>query len=146
MNNYLLLIPIAIVLIFIIIIIVYLVKRSKANDEQPSSILGVNDVGVPSSADFSYGYEKEETVVMNPIDVDNESTNENNHFEQTNETPLADSNVSEEADDYNNAQSHVENGIKDDEIKVDTSTEENINSDVTNEDNNTENNNESEEL
>ena len=76
MNNYLLLLPIGIVIICIIAIIIYLINNSKKNKEETASILDVNDeVGVPSSSEFSYGYEKEETVVMNPV---NESSLEEN--------------------------------------------------------------------
>lgn len=67
MNNYVLLIPIAIVIICIIAIIIYLISKSKNDKEEATSILDVNEVGVPSSSDFSYGYEKEETVIMNPV-------------------------------------------------------------------------------
>ena len=83
MSKYIyLIIPIAVVLI--IILIVYFIKKSKKDNEIPTSILDVNDVGVSiDSSDFSYGYEKEETIVMKPVNeeenkeettkVDNES-------------------------------------------------------------------------
>lgn len=104
MNNNLLLIPIGIVLIFIIIIIIYLVKRSKKTDEQPTSILDVNEVGVPSSSDFSYGYEKEETVVMNPINANNDEggiVENDSILNQDSDMPVED----------NTVQDNIENNI-----------------------------------
>ena len=142
MDNYMLLIPIGVVLIFIIIIIIYLVKRSKNNDEQPSSILDVNEVGVPSSSDFSYGYEKEETVVMNPINVNNEeptdlkqteeSSTENN-FEDVVKTDIEDSIDSK---DTNMQEDSVQNDVVDNANEL---KDINVQEDV-------ENNNESEEM
>ena len=79
MNNYILLIPMVVLAIIIIAIIIYLIKKSKDKDETSTSILDVNEVGVPSSSEFSYGYEKEETVVMNPINeetISKENTEE----------------------------------------------------------------------
>lgn len=76
MSDYIILIPIAIVIVIIIGLIIYLVKNSKKTKEEPTSILDVNEVGVPSSSEFSYGYEKEETVVMNPINVENTEVKE----------------------------------------------------------------------
>ena len=72
MSNYILLIPIILIIIIIIVVAISLIKKSKESNETPSSILDVNEVGVPSSSEFSYGYEKEATVVMNPIDVEKE--------------------------------------------------------------------------
>lgn len=78
MNNYMLFIPIAIVVICIIAIIIYLINNSKKNKEETTSILDVNDeVGVSPGADFSYGYEKEETIVMNPLNQESEIKEEN---------------------------------------------------------------------
>ena len=68
MINISLLIPIAIISIIIIAIIIVLVANSRKNSEPEASILDVNEVGVSSeTSDFSYGYEKEETVVMDPV-------------------------------------------------------------------------------
>ena len=82
MNNYILLIPIAILAIIIIAIVIYLIKKSKDKEETSTSILDVNEVGVPSSLDFSYGYEKEETVVMNPINEETISQENNEEKER----------------------------------------------------------------
>lgn len=44
-------------------------------EEAPASILDVNETGVPNNSEdveFSYGYEKEATVVMNPVNPENE--------------------------------------------------------------------------
>lgn len=65
--NYIILIPVIIIAIIIIAFVIYLVTNSKKEKETPASILDVNEVGVPSSSEFSYGYEKEETIVMNPV-------------------------------------------------------------------------------
>ena len=66
MNN-IIFIPIIIIALIVIAFIIYLITNSKNNKEPSASILDVNEVGVPSSAEFSYGYEKEETIVMNPV-------------------------------------------------------------------------------
>lgn len=65
--NYIILIPVVIIALIIIAFVIYLVANSKKEKETPASILDVNEVGVPSSSEFSYGYEKEETIVMNPV-------------------------------------------------------------------------------
>ena len=55
-------------------------KYNVAAEEKKTSILDVDLNGVPDSDDrtFDYGYEKQDTVVMNPVDeeVKNESTEE----------------------------------------------------------------------
>ena len=55
-------------------------KYSEQPEEKKTSILDVDLNGVPDSDDrtFDYGYEKQDTVVMNPVDeeVKNESTEE----------------------------------------------------------------------
>lgn len=83
MNNPLVLIISAVVAILIIIIVVSLLKKSKKEDIDNSSILDVDVVGVPEVSDFSYGYEKEETVVMQP--VNQETTEEPKENENTEE-------------------------------------------------------------
>ena len=65
-----LLIPAIIIGAVIIIIIMVLIFNRRKNTESEASILDVNEVGVPSTLDandFSYGYEKEETIVMNAV-------------------------------------------------------------------------------
>ena len=66
MSDYILFIPIFIILIIVVILVICLRKNSKSNEES-TSILDVNSVGVPSSSEFSYGYEKEATIVMDPV-------------------------------------------------------------------------------
>ncbi len=59
-----------IVLILIISIIALISSNKNKESESEASILDIEEVGVPNSSetkDFSYGYEKEETIVMNPI-------------------------------------------------------------------------------
>lgn len=71
MNNIILIIiPIAIALILIIIGVV-VILGSKNKEAEPS-ILDVDMNGVSDDKDFSYGYEKEETVVMDPVEVPKE--------------------------------------------------------------------------
>lgn len=76
MSNILMIIPFAIIALLIIIVIIVLLKRSKKDDEIPASILDVDKVGVSDNNEFSYGYEKEETIVMQP--VSEEKTEEEN--------------------------------------------------------------------
>lgn len=59
-----------------------------SNNETESSILDVNEEGVPNNSDasnFSYGYEKEETVVMEPVTEESETAEETESTEDTNE-------------------------------------------------------------
>lgn len=146
MDNYMLLIPMGIVLIFIIIIIVYLVKRSKKTDEQPSSILDVNEVGVPTSSEFSYGYEKEETVVMNPINTNvEESENEKNDstLNQSSDIPAEDNTIQDDIE--NNISTNDEDSQ---EIAENQTINEEQNVDMENRtvDDDAQDNNESEEI
>ena len=65
-----------VVLILIIIICNIIKKQMEKNNEKPASILDVDLNGVPSSSDrsFDYGYEKEDTVVMEPIKKETKKT------------------------------------------------------------------------
>ncbi len=56
---------IAVIFITLIIIIVNILKSNKKEEE--ASILDVNEVGVEDK-EFSYGYEKEETIVMPKVE------------------------------------------------------------------------------
>lgn len=64
---------IGIILAFIILIIVIIrvILKSKKEKVIEASILDVNEVGVNETKDFSYGYEKEETIVMNAVKDEN---------------------------------------------------------------------------
>lgn len=63
-------IVVAVILIFAIILIVLLSKRKNNDKEVSASILDVQNIGVSTNnQEFSYGYEKEETIVMQPVDV-----------------------------------------------------------------------------
>lgn len=57
--------------VIIILCIVIAITRSKTKSkETESSILDVNDIGVSNNnQEFSYGYEKEETIIMDPVDA-----------------------------------------------------------------------------
>ena len=65
-------IKIAVIIVIAVFLIVGLIAviSLKKNKEDEPSILDVTTVGVPSSSeaqDFSYGYERDETVVMQPV-------------------------------------------------------------------------------
>ena len=71
-----------IILVIVIAVIVAIVSKNKKNKnkEPEASILDIDEVGVPNTSelqDFSYGYEKEETIVMNPVTDENINKNEN---------------------------------------------------------------------
>ena len=71
----------AIVLIIVVLIIIgvvlAVVLSNKKPQEPTSSILDVNDIGVSNSEqEFSYGYEKEETIVMDPVNEENLTAND----------------------------------------------------------------------
>ena len=81
LNNVFIIGAIAIFIVVLIIIILVISKGKKKNSEQEASILDVNEVGVPNKSelkDFSYGYEKEETIVMEPVVDEKNKTEENN--------------------------------------------------------------------
>ena len=76
-------IGIAIIVLIIVIVIISKSKKDK-NKEPEASILDVDEVGVPNTSelqDFSYGYEKEETIVMNPVTDENTDKNDNDREE-----------------------------------------------------------------
>lgn len=59
-----------VLLVLVILIIDILKKNKKTSNEPPVSILDVDLNGVQPMEDrtFDYGYEKEDTVYMNPIE------------------------------------------------------------------------------
>ena len=65
-------------LIVLVLIMVKLKNRNK-DIEEFASILDVNEVGVNETKDFSYGYQKEETIVMNPVNEENKEEKEDNN-------------------------------------------------------------------
>ena len=72
------------VVIFIIILIIIQKNKKSKYKEPEASILDVDEVGVPNTSelqDFSYGYEKEETIVMNPVTDENNDKNDNDRKE-----------------------------------------------------------------
>ena len=72
-NTLIIILAIVLVAIIAVIVVVSISKKSKKTEEKPASILDVDNPGVPNSSEstnFSYGYEKEETVVMNPVTED----------------------------------------------------------------------------
>lgn len=79
-------IGIAIIVLIIVIVIIAIISKSKKdkNKEPEASILDVDEVGVPNTSelqDFSYGYEKEETIVINPVTDENNDKNDNDRKE-----------------------------------------------------------------
>ena len=76
----------AIIVLILVILIIAIISKSKKdkNKEPEASILDVDEVGVPNTSelqDFSYGYEKEETIVMNPVTDENNDKNDNDRKE-----------------------------------------------------------------
>ncbi|MBO6244562.1 MAG: hypothetical protein J6O41_08425 [Clostridia bacterium] len=65
-------------LLILILVISTIIKIKKQSDEKPLSILDVDLNGVPASEDrtFDYGYEKEDTVVMNPVKTETDEKEE----------------------------------------------------------------------
>ena len=79
-------IGIAIIVLIIVIVIIAIISKSKKdkNKDPEASILDVDEVGVPNTSelqDFSYGYEKEETIVMNPVTDENNDKKDNDRKE-----------------------------------------------------------------
>ena len=65
--------------IIIIVIIVLIVKSGKDKKKEPDvSIMDVQNSGVPNNQEFTYGYEKEPTVVMPPVTDASASASVNN--------------------------------------------------------------------
>ena len=63
----------------ILLIIILLIERkiiNKKPEQKKSSILDVDIDGVVDK-DFEYGYEKEDTVVMKPVQKDNDNKKKN---------------------------------------------------------------------
>lgn len=78
-NSDIIIAAVIIALLVVIAVIIFIINKSKKNSEPEASILDVEEVGVPSTSeanDFSYGYEKEETIVMDAIDVNKDETKE----------------------------------------------------------------------
>ena len=68
-------IVVAVLLVIAIVMMIILLKSKKKEKEVPASILDVQNIGVSTgNQEFSYGYEKEETIVMDPVNVETEST------------------------------------------------------------------------
>ncbi len=68
----------AILVILFIILVVSLLKKPSEKEEE-ISILDINEEGVPNSSEdttFSYGYEKEETIVMKKVEDDSQDKGE----------------------------------------------------------------------
>ena len=57
--------------ILLLIIVAFIIIRKKSKKEPSSSILDVNLNGVDDRQEFNYGYEKEDTQVINPVDGEN---------------------------------------------------------------------------
>lgn len=91
MNSLILIgIIVGVILVISIIIIVIISKNKNKTKEVPASILDVQNIGVSTSdQEFSYGYEKEETIVMDPVTNDQVSEVEEKSVVQNNNTQNA---------------------------------------------------------
>lgn len=76
---------VAVILIVAIILIVLLSKKKNNAKETPASILDIQNIGVSTNnQEFSYGYEKEETIVMQPVDVNTTTSSDTEKKESEN--------------------------------------------------------------
>ena len=68
MINEVLIVIVALVLLILIVSLLVLLKKKNSNNDDNISILDIDDIGVSTNdSEFSYGYEKEATIVMNPV-------------------------------------------------------------------------------
>ena len=91
-NSLIIILAIVLVVIIAVVVIFVISKKSKKVEEKPASILDVDNPGVPNSSEttnFSYGYEKEETVVMNPVDENKPLEEQVNQVELPKEEPIS---------------------------------------------------------
>ena len=91
-NSLIIILAIVLVVIIAVVVIFIISKKSKKVEEKPASILDVDNPGVPNSSEttnFSYGYEKEETVVMNPVDENKPLEEQVNQVELPKEEPIS---------------------------------------------------------
>ena len=97
-DNYGLYICIGLGVLVVIVAIILIVtsKKKKPTEEVNSSILDVNVEGVVES-DFKYGYEKEDTVIVKPEDL--EQKEEPPVEESTEETPEENNTEEEEKEE-----------------------------------------------
>jgi hypothetical protein len=70
-STYIIALVVAVVIILIIVAIL-ITKAKNKNKEPEASILDVDNIGVSDNHEFSYGYEKEATIVMDPVDPNKE--------------------------------------------------------------------------
>lgn len=130
---------VAIVIIIAIILIVLLSKKKNKNSETPASILDVENIGVSTNnQEFSYGYEKEETIVMQPVDLnmDNMVNSEEKEAANIQNTNALDSKVLNVSTDDVSKHLDIPNELEKTSEHIEDS---NINNEVQNISNNTEN-------
>ena len=86
MSNEVLVVIVALVLLILIVSLLVLLKKKNSNNDDNISILDIDDIGVSTNdSEFSYGYEKEATIVMNPVTEEkDEKVNEEEKEEETN--------------------------------------------------------------
>ena len=88
---------IPLIFVTIVIVSIIVIKKSNKKNEADPSILDINVEGVSKDSDFSYGYEKEETIVMNPVD-ENINQNEINEKEEQEENKEEFPDINEESE------------------------------------------------
>ncbi len=70
MSSSILVIIVGLIVLIAIILFIIFIKNRKKVEEKPMSILDIENIGVSeNNQEFSYGYEKEPTIVMSPVDV-----------------------------------------------------------------------------
>ena len=70
-------IGLALLVLLVFIILIVRNRKHKKKSENNSSILDINIDGVVDK-DFEYGYEKEDTFVMKPVQKDNDNKKKKN--------------------------------------------------------------------
>lgn len=103
MNIVFLILGLIIAIVLVVVCVLLIKKVSKKQKQKDVSILDVNESGVPNNLEkpeFSYGYEKEPTIVMDPVNP-NENVEEKKEVspktevsEEINKTEIKDSNPS----------------------------------------------------
>lgn len=90
-SGSLIIIGLAVIVVIAIIVAVVMIKnKNKKDKEAEPSILDVQEPGVSENQEFSYGYEKEQTVVMQPV-----TENQEIPVEKTEESTTLDAEIPE---------------------------------------------------
>ena len=90
-SGSLIIIGLAVIVVIAIIVAVVMIKNKNNKDKEAEpSILDVQEPGVNENQEFSYGYEKEQTVVMQPV-----TENQENPVEKTEDSSTLDAEIPE---------------------------------------------------